>query len=130
MTFNPTSERLYSQDVTLLSLETARGDGGAVRLEDLRFDGGQLAVRRTGVPETRYDHLYLALGCASQTELAIRLGARQDESGSLLVDSRQMTTVEGLYAAGDVVRGLNQIAVAAGEAAIAATAMHNRMRGA
>lgn len=117
----------YSQDVTLLSLETARGDGGAVRLEDLLFDGGQLAVRRTGVPETRYDHLYLALGCASQTELAIRLGARQDESGSLLVDSRQMTTVEGLYAAGDVVRGLNQIAVAAGEAAIAATAMHNRM---
>jgi len=27
-----------------------------------------------------------------------------------------------------VVRGLNQIAVAAGEAAIAATAMHNRLR--
>ena len=39
-----------------------------------------------------------------------------------------MTSVEGLYAAGDLVRGLNQIAVATGEAAIAATAMHNRLR--
>ena len=41
-----------------------------------------------------------------------------------------MTSVDGLYAAGDVVRGLNQIAVATGEAAIAATAILNRLRGA
>jgi thioredoxin reductase (NADPH) len=32
--------------------------------------------------------------------------------------------VPGLYAAGDVVRGLNQISVATGGAAIAAAAMH------
>jgi thioredoxin reductase (NADPH) len=35
--------------------------------------------------------------------------------------------VKGLYAAGDLVRGLNQIAVAVGEAAIAATAVHNAL---
>lgn len=34
----------------------------------------------------------------------------------------------GLYAAGDVVRGLNQIAVATAEAAVAATDIHNRLR--
>ena len=55
-------------------------------------------------------------------------GALQDDDGKLLVDTHQMTTLEGLYAAGDVVRGLNQIAVGAGEAAIAATAIHNRLR--
>ena len=39
-----------------------------------------------------------------------------------------MTNVEGLYAAGDVVQGLDQISVACGQAAIAATAIHNRLR--
>jgi thioredoxin reductase (NADPH) len=37
------------------------------------------------------------------------------------------TTVPGLFAAGDVASGLNQINVAAGQAAIAATEVHNRL---
>lgn len=36
-----------------------------------------------------------------------------------------MTSLDGLYAAGDVVKGLDQIAPAMGQAAIAATAMRN-----
>jgi thioredoxin reductase (NADPH) len=35
--------------------------------------------------------------------------------------------VPGLYAIGDVVSGLNQISVAVGQAAIAATAAHNHL---
>jgi thioredoxin reductase (NADPH) len=37
------------------------------------------------------------------------------------VNENQVTTIEGLYAAGDVVSDLDQIAVATGQAAIAAT---------
>ena len=44
------------------------------------------------------------------------------------MDAHQQTTTPGLYAAGDVVRGLNQIAVASAEAAVAATDIHNRLR--
>jgi thioredoxin reductase len=44
-----------------------------------------------------------------------------------VVAKHQETSVSGLYAAGDLVRGLNQISVASGEAAIAATAIHNRL---
>jgi thioredoxin reductase (NADPH) len=36
--------------------------------------------------------------------------------------------VPGLYAAGDAVAALHQISVATGQAAIAATAMHNALR--
>ncbi|WP_309646696.1 NAD(P)/FAD-dependent oxidoreductase [Phenylobacterium sp.] len=82
---------------------------------------------RDGTEQT-FDHLYLALGCKSQSALALACGAKTDDDGNLVVDDHQMTSVEGLYAAGDVVRGLNQIAVATGEAAVAATAMHNRLR--
>ena len=48
--------------------------------------------------------------------------------GCLLVDAHQRTTVAGVYAAGDVVLSLDQISVAMGQAAIAATAIHNDLR--
>jgi thioredoxin reductase (NADPH) len=58
----------------------------------------------------------------------VGLGARLDESHSLVVNAHQETSVSNLYAAGDVVRGLNQVVVAAAEAAIAATDIHNKLR--
>jgi thioredoxin reductase (NADPH) len=45
----------------------------------------------------------------------------------LVVDDHQRTTVSGLWAAGDVVRGLAQISVAMGQAAIAATDINNSL---
>ncbi|MDE2487482.1 MAG: NAD(P)/FAD-dependent oxidoreductase, partial [Alphaproteobacteria bacterium] len=77
-----------------------------------------------------FDSLYSALGVAPRTRLAIRAGAKLDEAGRLLVGERQETSVSGLYAAGDVVRGLNQISTAEGEGATAATAIHNQLRAA
>jgi thioredoxin reductase (NADPH) len=43
------------------------------------------------------------------------------------VDAHQETEVNGLYAVGDVVSCLDQIAVGTGHAAIAATAVHNSL---
>lgn len=124
--------RPYSEDVTVLMLDEAAGAAGetvSVALDQLRFEPGEVVLAKPGEPERRFDHLYLALGCTPQVALADDLGAKRDEAGALITDTHLMTTVEGLYAAGDVVRGLNQISVAVGEAAIAATAMHNRLRG-
>lgn len=59
-----------------------------------------------------------ALGCSSQHDLTRSLGASCDEHGALQVNAHQETTVSRLYAAGDVVRGLNQVVVAAAESAI------------
>jgi thioredoxin reductase (NADPH) len=78
----------------------------------------------------RFDAVYSALGVSPRTQLAVQAGAALDSSGRLIVDDHQMTSIPGLYAAGDVVRGLNQISTAEGEAAQAATSMHNRLRGA
>jgi len=75
----------------------------------------------------RYDTVYPALGSAPQSQLAMALGAACDDGGEILVDAHQQTSVDGLYAIGDVVSGLNQIAVGVGHAAIAATAIHNRL---
>jgi thioredoxin reductase (NADPH) len=79
-----------------------------------------------GAPR-RFDVIYSALGVTPRTRLAIEAGARLDEAGRLYVGERQETSVPGLYAAGDVVRGLNQISTAEGEGAIAATDVHNAL---
>jgi thioredoxin reductase (NADPH) len=123
----------YSRDVTILTLDAAGGATLAppslcIALDNLRLAPDGVVLRADAAPERRFDHVYLALGCTAQSALALACGAAQDEGRALLVNAHQMTSVPGLYAAGDVVRGLNQIAVAAGEAAIAATDIHNRLR--
>lgn len=45
----------------------------------------------------------------------------------MIVDDQQQTTVDGLYAVGDVVSALNQISVAMGQASVAASAIHQRL---
>ena len=75
----------------------------------------------------RLETLYPVLGADAQSGLAAALGARLDAEGALVVDERLETSVPGLYAIGDVVSALNQISVAVGHAAIAATTVHRRL---
>jgi thioredoxin reductase (NADPH) len=91
------------------------GDGCGVRVE---LHNGQVL---------EFDTLYPALGLVHACELATALGARARPDGQLEVDAHQQTSVDGLYAAGDVSVDLNQISVATGHAAIASTAIHNRL---
>ena len=73
----------------------------------------------------RFDSLYSALGEKPRSELALRVGVQCASGSELVVDEHMQTSVPGLYAAGDVVSGLNQISVATAQAAIAATAIHH-----
>ncbi len=74
-----------------------------------------------------FDSLYPVLGADAKAGLATALGAHVDKEGELTVDGFLQTSVDALYAAGDVVSALNQISVAVGHAAIAATAIHHRL---
>ena len=58
------------------------------------------------------DLLYPALGCEGRSGLATKLGARCTAVATLIVDEHQQTSVDGLYAIGDVVSDLHQITVA------------------
>jgi thioredoxin reductase (NADPH) len=69
-----------------------------------------------------------ALGCQVRSSLATGLGARHDEQDCLIVNQHLETNIPGFFAAGDVVSSLHQLAVATGQAAIASTAIHNRLR--
>lgn len=75
-----------------------------------------------------FDLVYSALGTEPTVDLVAGLSPTLGDDGRLAVDDHGRTSIPGLFAAGDVVRGLNQIAVATAEGAISATAIHNRLR--
>lgn len=134
--------RTYSQDVTLLSfheplvlsdqeLDVAKQHGISVICEPIQtlgLDGRAVTARASkSGREYRFDVMYSALGVRYRSGLAMALGAETDDIGALQIDCHSQTTVSGLYAAGDVAQGLNQIVVAMGQAAKAATHIHNSL---
>lgn len=80
---------------------------------------------RLGSRIRKFESVYAALGSKILSGLAVALGAKATDQGCLVVDEHQRTCVPGLYAAGDVVAGVDQIAHAIGQAAVAATALRN-----
>ncbi len=133
--------RTYSDDVTLIlvgetpTLSPDRAKALAevnvevvlLPIDQVRIEEGVIRALGVGGGERRFDTLYSAFGTTPQTQLAVQVGAERDETGRLVTGDHSETSVRGLFAAGDLVRGLNQIAVATGEAALAATAIHNRL---
>lgn len=134
--------RGYTDDLTLLTFgrpfQFSQDDRqglheAGVRLIDepvhrFRLEGGAIrASLITSGEEIRFEAVYSALGRVVRSELARALGAEADDEGALIVDDHQRTNVPGLYAAGDAVRGLAQISVATGQAAVAATDINNQL---
>ncbi len=72
-----------------------------------------------------FDSIYPALGSDTHTLLAEMVGASLAGDACVKVDSHQRTGVVGLYAAGDVVLGLDQISHAMGQGGVAATTIRN-----
>lgn len=97
-------------------------------IETVRLENDRVTALCWSGEYRAFDLVYSALGTSPNADLAEALGARLADDGRLEVDLHQKTSVPGLYAAGDVVRGLNQIAVATAEAAVAATDIHNTLR--
>ena len=132
--------RTFSCDVSVVPSDEAAADAellaqaadaGIRILPQARAMGlgedGRAHVETGDGASHRFDTLYPVLGSTAQGELALALGAGGDDNRELIVDERCQTSVDGLYAIGDVVSALNQVAVAVGHAAIAATSIHNRL---
>ena len=131
----------FGNEVTWLSMASQgavsakqldRLEQAGVRIENrpLRAIGcgpKRVTVELEDGAQLEFETLYPALGLVHACGLATALGARARPNGQLEVDAHYQTTVPGLYAAGDVADDLNQINVAAGQAAIATTAIHNRL---
>jgi len=130
--------RSYTADVTLIAPDKALRlkPEDNQKLKDAGIecvDGPAQAVAITGdciVVDTAeghytFDSVYPALGSDTHTQLGEMVGAKLAEDGCFLCDTHQRTSISGLYAAGDVVHGLDQISHAMGEGGVAATTIRN-----
>ena len=134
--------RRFSSDVTLVPLNFAELDKGELAaMREVGITVVEHPVARLDALPHRmdvylegnaqplsFDVVYPALGVTPRTELAAALGLSFCPSGELEMSAPFGTRVEGLYAAGDVVEGLDQISVAMGHGAVAATKAHNWLR--
>lgn len=130
--------RSYTRDLTLIAPDgphaldaeqrTTLAAAGIVTIDGPASDFALLpAGIRCATPAgpQQFDTLYPALGSDIHAALAAQMGATCGPDGCIRTDSHQRTSVPGLYAAGDVVLGLDQISHALGEAGVAATAIRN-----
>ena len=134
--------RNYSPHITMLTLgkpmeleeiDRRRMEAAGIRavidpVAEVHTEEGRIVALTTEAGERlTFDTLYSGLGADPRTGAVLALGPVTAADGRRSVDRHQQTSVEGLFAAGDVVEGLNQISVAMGQAAIAATAIHRRL---
>ena len=132
--------RGYTRDVTLVSpdggldldpaCEAALEEAGVARVTgpcgNYGLEGERFAFD-TAEGRMSFDSVYPAMGSVIRSDLAVAAGARASDESCLEVDDHQRTSIPGLFAAGDVVKGLDQISHAMGEAGVAATTIRNML---
>jgi len=116
--------RTFSSDVTFvrtidapeLSVEEAeRVSRAGIRLETracigLAIQDRKIHMRHPSGEASCFDTVYPCLGTRPRSELVASLGAQVSVQDELVTDAHYATRILGLYAVGDVLRGLDQIA--------------------
>ncbi len=130
--------RSYSADVTLIDpdgpIDVSADDRKRLDEAGVTLIDGPVTLIEPGEGEIHVEtasgchifaSIYPALGSDTHISLAEMLGAKLDAENCIVTDTHQRCSVEGLYAAGDVVHGLDQISHAMGEGGVASTTIRN-----
>jgi len=133
--------RRYSRNVTLMPLthpELSSAEARALADAGIRLEAGALRALEPGADDITvrldtgaslaFDVIYPALGRRPRSILAEQLGLDLTEAGCVTPDAVFESGVAGVFAAGDLVEGLDQISVAMGHGAVAGTRAHNWLR--
>ncbi len=94
-----------------------------------KLEAVKIKERKTGKEqEIKADGVFVYIGLTPRAELAQQTGAELDEKGYMKVDSGMMSSVPGLFAAGDLNGGTAQVVVAAGSGCVAALSAYDYIR--
>ncbi len=102
--------QLADCDIPLLERDAVRFVGSRGDLTGVELDGGEV------LPASL---VMFSVAHQPRTELAEKLGCELDDEGYVTVDSQGQTSLEGVYAAGDLTPGLQLALVAAASGAVA-----------
>ena len=120
-----TQVRNHPVEVVESAVERAFAAADPDRGDEDRWLGGL----EFGDGRTReYGGGFAMYGKEYNTDLAEELGCDLEDDGAIAVDDRRETSVEGVYAVGDVTHGQNQTPIALGDGAYAGVAIHKDLR--
>lgn len=91
-------------------------------ISEIRGEGRVSGVEFSDGSTKACEGVFIAVGTAGSTDLARKTGAAVD-GNKIITDENMMTTVPGLFAAGDCTGGILQVSTAVGEGAKAGLAM-------
>jgi thioredoxin reductase (NADPH) len=130
--------RSYTADVTLIDpdgpIDVSEEDRARLEEAGVTMIDGPVTMIEPGEGEIHVEtpngrhafaSIYPALGSDTRIALAEMLGLELSEDRCIVTDDHQRTSMEGVYAAGDVVHGLDQISHAMGEGGVASTTIRN-----
>lgn len=103
----PIENRSISFDIEEKKIREFRGNNS---IEEIHFEDNTIK---------KIDGVFVAIGTATSSDLARKIGARIDEKGNILVDENMSTNVPNLFACGDCTGGILQIAKAVYEGMVA-----------
>lgn len=83
---------------------------GNDRIEEIQFEDNSIR---------KIDGVFIAIGTATSSDLARKIGARINEKQNIIVDENMCTNIPNLYACGDCTGGILQIAKAVYEGMVA-----------
>ncbi len=109
---------LDEKGIAVRTATITRFEGEDGRLDGLRLEDGSVL---------RSEAAFFSLGEECQTGLAQQLGCQLGESGSIEVDDEQHTSVEGVWAAGDVAGDSQFAVIAAAQGVKAALDIHRTL---
>ncbi len=109
---------LRSKGIALRTATIQSFEGADGRLDGLRLVDGDLLPAAAA---------FFSIGEEHQTGLAKQLDCRLDDSGAIDVDDEQHTSVEGVWAAGDVAGDSQFVAIAAAHGVKAALDIHRTL---
>ena len=116
-------ERIFVHPNTMV--EEVAGDSVPRVLRYRNKETGEVVEHRAAEGDTF--GVFVLAGYAPKTDM-VRGLVELNEAGCVITDERQRTSVEGIYAAGDVcVKNLRQVVTATGEGAAAATEMERHL---
>jgi thioredoxin reductase (NADPH) len=135
--------RSYTPEITLVTLgqqldlsgeNRQRMEQAGIRavetpLADIVIEGDRIVRLSFGDGSVlAFDAIYSALGSHPRADLAAALGLSLHQDRRIAAGDHQRSSIEGCYAVGDIVTGLNQLGVAMAQGEIAAVDIHNRLR--
>ncbi|MGW9552365.1 NAD(P)/FAD-dependent oxidoreductase [Citricoccus zhacaiensis] len=91
--------------------------------------GALLGVRLAGGELVEGDRVFFSYAHHAANDLAEQLGCQLDHEGRIAVNDFQLTSVDGVYAAGDITAGLQLVPIAIGKGTAAGVACATSLRG-